>query len=226
MRLSIKIGGHVLYNSGGLVIDRVLSYASTFRKLYWMGHVLSITVGGGPLARRLIEDARKLGCHEAVCDEVGISVSRINALLLISLLNDVAYPLIPSSYSEVKEALSSGKIVVCGGLQPGQSTVAVAAILAELMKADLLVVATDVDGVYTADPKKDPKASRIAKLRYRDLEKLLKFEVEAGTYRLFDLLAIKILERARIPTVVVDGRDPAVLLKVVEGGSVGSLIEA
>ncbi|MCX8204301.1 MAG: UMP kinase [Candidatus Nezhaarchaeota archaeon] len=226
MKFSIKVGGHILYEGEELVASRLLEYASILKKIYWMGHMLSVVVGGGPLARRLIEIARRLGCHEAVCDEVGINVSKINALLLASLLGEVAYHSIPSNYFEAKEALSSGRVVVCGGFQPGQSTIAVAAMMAELMRADLLIVATDVDGVYTADPKEDPKATKLTKLSYRDLEKLMTFKVEAGTYKLFDLLSIKILERARIPALVVDGRDPTILLKVLRGEAVGSLIEA
>ncbi|RLF09618.1 MAG: UMP kinase [Thermoprotei archaeon] len=226
MRLSIKIGGHVLYEADGLVLGRLRSYAVVLKKLYWMGHGLSVVVGGGPPARWFIEAARKLGCPEAVCDELGIQVSRLNATLLVSLLGEAAYPAVPLSYAEAKPALSSERIVICGGFQPGQSTVAAAAVMAELMRADLLVVATDVDGVYTADPKKHPEAKKIPRLSYRDLEDLMaRGEAEAGTFKLFDLVAVKILERARIPTVVVDGRDPAVLYKVIEGQDVGSRIE-
>ncbi|MEM4699377.1 MAG: UMP kinase [Candidatus Nezhaarchaeales archaeon] len=226
MKLSIKIGGHVLYEGGELIANRLLSYASILKKMYWLGHSLCVVIGGGEPARRFIEVAKRVGCNEAICDEIGIGISRINALIFASLLGDDAYPSIPSNYFEAKEALSSGKIVVCGGFQPGQSTVAVAASMAELMRADLLVVATDVDGVYSADPKEDPKAVKLTKLTYRDLEKFLTFKAEAGTYKLFDLLAIKILERAKIPTVVVDGRDPSVLFKILEGEAVGSLIVA
>jgi len=226
LRLSIKVGGHLLYEAKELAVERLKGYAATIRKIYWMGHGLSVVVGGGPLARWLVEAARRLGCSEAVCDEVGIQVSRLNALLLASLLDDVAYPVIPSSHAEAKSALGSGRIVVCGGFQPGQSTVAVAAVMAELMKADLLVVATDVDGVYTADPKEHPEAKRLAKLSYRDLERLVaEGSAEAGTFKLFDLVAVKVMKRARIPTVVVDGRDPNVLFKVLEGEEVGSRIE-
>ena len=216
----------MLYEAEGLVLERLRSYAAVLKKLYWMGHGLSVVVGGGPPARWFIEAARKLGCPEAVCDELGIQVSRLNAMLLVSLLEEAAYPAVPSSYAEAKPALSSERIVVCGGFQPGQSTVAVAAVMAELMRADLLVVATDVDGVYTADPKKHPEAKKIPRLSYRDLEGLMaRGEAEAGTFKLFDLVAVKVLERARIPAVVVDGRDPTVLYKVIEGEDVGSRIE-
>jgi len=226
LKLSIKVGGHLLYEVKELAVERLKGYASVIKKIHWMGHGLSVVVGGGPPARWLAEAARKLGCSEAVCDEVGIQISRLNALLLASLLDDVAHPAIPSSYAEAKSALGSGRIVVCGGFQPGQSTVAVAAVMAELMKADLLVVATDVDGVYTADPKEHPEAKRLTRLSYRDLERLIaEGSAEAGTFKLFDLVAVKVMKRARIPTLVVDGRDPNVLFKVLEGEEVGSRIE-
>lgn len=226
MKLSIKLGGHVIYEGSELAVERLRSYASILKKMYWMGHGLSVVVGGGPPARVFIEAARKLGCSESLCDELGIHVSRLNALLLISLLRETAYPQVPVSYDRAKEALASERIVVCGGFQPGQSTVAVAAIMAELMVADLLVVATDVDGVYTADPKEHIDAVKLTRLTYRDLERMMAgSRAEAGTFKLFDLVAIKVLERARIPAVVVDGRDPAVLLRILEGEPVGSRIE-
>src|SRR5207237_10502301 len=88
-----------------------------------------------------------------------------------------------------------------GGLQPGQSTNAVAALAAEITRADLLVNATDVQGVYTADPKKDPKAKM---LRTVSVDKLLGWamagDVYAGKYELLDPLALKIMQRARIAT--------------------------
>ena len=102
MKLSVKLGGHVLYEDGELVVDRLRSYASVLKKIYWMGHGLSVVVGGGPPARWFIDAARKLGCPEAVCDEIGIQASRLNALLLASLLSEAAYSLIPSSYLEAK----------------------------------------------------------------------------------------------------------------------------
>jgi len=226
LKLSIKLGGHVIYENGKLMIERLRSYTTILKKAYWMGHGLSVVVGGGPPARVFIEAARSLGCSESICDEIGIQLSRLNALLLTSLLGEAAYPQVPTSYDKAKEALASERIVVCGGFQPGQSTVAVAAIMAELMKADLLVVATDVDGVYTADPKEHANAVKLPRLTYKDLGRLImESKAEAGTFKLFDLVAVKVLERARIPAIVVDGRDPSVLLKIIEGEPVGSRIE-
>lgn len=227
LRLSLKLGGHILFDEEGRVLkERLRSYGEVLRKLYWMDHEVHVVVGGGPPARRFIEAARSMGCSEAMCDEIGIQVSRVNALLLLSVIEDFAYPAIPSSYAEARLALSSGKMVVCGGFQPGQSTVAVAAVLAELMKADLLVVATDVDGVYTGDPKISPKARKLERLSYRELLDLMsRGSAEAGTFKLFDHVAIKVMERAKIATVVIDGRDPANLLKlVVEGEAIGTRI--
>src|SRR5437879_8523747 len=80
-----------------------------------------------------------------------------------------------------------------GGLQPGQSTSAVAALAAEITRAEILVNGTDVDGVYTEDPKKNSKAKL---MRSVHVDKLLNWamsgEVFAGRYELLDPLAIKI----------------------------------
>src|SRR5260370_40931246 len=96
--------------------------------------------------------------------------------------------------SELIHYVSPGKVVVIGGLQPGQSTNAVAALAAEITHADFLVNATDVQGVYTADPKKDPKAKM---LRSVSVDKLLGWAmagaVFGGKYERLDSVAFEIL---------------------------------
>jgi predicted uridylate kinase len=115
---------------------------------------VNTVVNRGSTARHYISMARRLGVNESWSDLLGINISRINALLLNALLGDITYNYIPRNVDEVLTAWSSGKVVTLGGLQPGQSTNAVAMIIAELVGADLVVNATDVDGVYDKDPKK------------------------------------------------------------------------
>src|SRR5260370_21953467 len=106
--------------------------------------------------------------------------------------------------SELIHYVSPGKVVVIGGLQPGQSTNAVAALAAEITHADFLVNATDVQGVYTADPKKDPKAKM---LRSVSVEKLLSWAL-AGVFfpasnELSTPFPLKIIRQGGIPTTFV-----------------------
>jgi uridylate kinase len=112
-----------------------------------------------------------------------------------------------------------------GGLQPGHSTNAVAAIAAETVKADLFVNATDVNGVYTSDPRKDPQAKHLDEVHVNKLMQMLAdSEMIAGGYDLMDPIALRIVQRSRIPTIIVDGRDPANVTKALRGERTGTRI--
>ena len=110
------------------------------------------------------------------------------------------------SYAGALSASAGGKIVVLGGMAPGQTTDAVAALLAEYVGADRLIVATSVEGVYSADPEIDPGAKKFDKMTAKDLVRLaMETEMKAGSRSPVDPLAAKILERSRIPAAVVYG---------------------
>jgi uridylate kinase len=136
-------------------------------------------------------------------------VTRLNARLLVAALGDAAYPRVPETYAAAKECGVAGRIVVMGGVAPGQTTDAVAAVLAEEVGADLLVNATSVPGIFTADPKKDPTATRYETMTPAELLALVGRErMGAGSNTVIDLVAAKIVERCGIPMVVLDGREP------------------
>jgi uridylate kinase len=158
MKIVLSLGGSVLMPS--LEENRVPAYAEVIREISREARLL-VVVGGGGEARRYIRVARDLGLNEAFGDEIGIQVTRLNAALLAGALGDAAYPAVARSQAEACCFAESGKIVVMGGITPAQTTDAVAAVLAELAGADLLVNATSIDGVYTADPRTDPSAVRI-----------------------------------------------------------------
>ena len=113
-----------------------------------------VVCGGGMIARHYVNLARSLGSDESSLDMMGIEISRLNAMLLSAALGDSVYPVIPGSLEEISVACQSGKIIVSGGLHPGQSTNATAALICEKIKADRFLNATDVDGIYDSDPKK------------------------------------------------------------------------
>jgi len=127
--------------------------------------------------------------------------------------------------SELNHYAAVGRALVLGGLQPGQSTNAVAALAAEITRADFLVNATDVSGVYTTDPKKDPKAKL---LRSVNVDKLLSWalagDVYAGKYELLDPVALKIMQRAKIPTRFVSMEDPSNITSALRGRDIGTLV--
>lgn len=213
MIVVISIGGSVL--GGKLDSERLREYAGAIREIAAQ-HKVFIVTGGGAVAREYIQIARELGANEAVCDLVGIDLTRLNARLLISALSGDAHPTPPLDYQEAESVASSGKIVVMGGIIPGQTTDATAAVLAEFVRADLLVNATSVDGVYTTDPRSDPSAKKLDKITPEQLVGIvMKTEMRAGAESVLDLLAAKIIERSKIPTIVLNGTNPKNIVDVV-----------
>jgi len=96
-----------------------------------------------------------------------------------------------------------------GGVTPGQTTDAVAAALGEYVDADLLVYATGADGIYDADPNVDESAEQFVEMTPEELvEVIVPMSRDAGASAPVDLLAAKLIQRAGMRTVVLDGHDP------------------
>jgi uridylate kinase len=174
-----------------------------------------VVSGGGIIARHYVNLARSLGSDESSLDEMGIEISRLNAMLLSAALGDSVYPVIPSNLEEISIACQSGKIVVSGGLHPGQSTNATAALICEKIKAERFLNATDVDGIYDSDPKKNAKAKMFKEITIKKcLDLLNKESTQAGNYELMDIVAMKVIERSKIPTYVIKS-DPKVIRNLI-----------
>ena len=214
--------------SGKVFDDEKLvnSYVALIRDLALSGYRLAVVAGGGSLARRYIALAEALGASRFDADRLGILVSRLNAALLASSLGGLAYPDVPGTVDELVRAWSSGvRVVVVGGFQPGQSTATVAALVAEAIRADVLVNAGWVDAVYDDDPRTNPSARRITEIAASELEALLKSRALPGTYELFDPWSLAILRRSNIPMYVVDARDPNNVTRVLMGENPGTLVK-
>ncbi|MDY6779689.1 MAG: UMP kinase [Halobacteria archaeon] len=206
MDIVVSIGGSVLVPD--LSSETVSRYARAIERIS-DDHSLSVVVGGGKTARDYIDVARDLGANDSICDYMGIDVTRINARLLISALPESAYPEPPTSYREAEDALADDKVPIMGGMAPGQTTDAVAAVFSEYTNADLLVYATSVDGVYTSDPSSDDDAERFDRLTPEELvEVVMQTQLSAGSNSVVDALAAKIIERSGVRTLVLDGTDP------------------
>lgn len=206
MKIVISLGGSVVVPEK---IDKeyVSSFAGFIKELSEK-HSLALVVGGGRTAREYIEVARGFGSSETFCDMIGINVSRINAMLLISGIGGGVNLLPFGDLVSARKAFEDGRIVVMGGAHPGQSTDAVAALLAEFIGADLFINASDVDGVYDRDPQKYGDARRYDRISTGDLLDILKSKsLRAGKYELIDTLAVKVIRRSRIKTIFLCGRD-------------------
>lgn len=218
------MGGSVV--ASPINTELINRYVDLLKKLRKVGHKIVLVVGGGILAREFIEYAKSLGLKESEQDEAAISVSRLIAQLFVLKLGDAGTGVVPTSLEDVVEEVEIGKIVVMGGLKPGMTTDAVAAIVAEKVKADLMVKATDQEGVFTSDPKKHEDAEKIDKLSFDDLTQLFEQNKhKAGIHQIIDPEAVKILRKSRTKTVVVSGFKPENVRLAIEGKKIGTVIK-
>lgn len=224
MRLVIRFGGSVV--ASPLNPELIGKYVELMRKLRVDGHEIVAVVGGGEIARQFIQAAKKLNLTEEEQDELAIYVSRLIAELVRKKLGEDGCKNIPKSAQEAKNCLEQGKIVVMGGIKPGMTTDTVAALVAEATKADLLIKATDQEGIYTKDPRKHKDARLLKKVKVSELEKIFEENRhKAGIHQILDPEAVKILKRLGIKLVVVNGFNPENILLAIKGEEVGTVVE-
>ena len=219
MRVSISLGGSLLAQTP----DAITKYADTLIELKERGHQLIVVTGGGRSARHWISLAKELGADPYTQDRLGIHATHLNALLLIAALGSHAHPHIHRRGSEIKRHLDN-QILVGGGYLPGSSTDYRAVLFAQAAKAELIVNATNVDGVYDRNPNLNPDAVKLLHITYYGLEKIINENaVQApGKYGLFDLKAVKRAKKFKLPLIFVDGTNPKEIARAIEGGHNGT----
>ena len=230
-RVLLKLSGEVLLNrASGQCIDPeiVAKMASKVKALKDMGCDVAIVLGGGNIFRGATGEA--LGIDRCAGDYMGMLATIINALALQNAVEKAGMPARvmtafpcqgvaePFIHRRALRHLEKGRVVLfaAGTGNPLFSTDTCAALRAREIGADVIVKATKVDGIYTADPKKDPKAKKYGSLRYETaLEKRLK---------VMDAAAFALCMDNGIPIVVFDFFDGNALLRVVRGEAVGTLV--
>jgi len=223
MRLVISLGGSLLTRE--LTPENFKKYADTLRKLKNKGHKIVVVVGGGKVCREYRDIAKKFTSDNILLDWIGILATHLNAFTLIAALKKDVHPVSLKTVQEVKKNFKD-KILVCGGNVPGSSTGYDAALFAEIIKADLLIKASDIDGVYSADPDIDPDAKKYDRLTHDEFLKIIEQNPQTpGEYRLFDLKAARLIKKNKIKTIFIDGTDPEEIVRAIEGKHRGTIIE-
>jgi len=223
LRVVIRVGGSVV--ASPINTELIGKYVEVLRKLENLKHKVVLIVGGGTLARDFIQHAKNLDLNEPAQDTVAISISRLIAQLFVLKLDKTGTGTVPTSLDDVTAELEKGKIIVMGGLKPGMTTDAVAALVAEKIKADLLVKATDQEGIFTSDPRKHKDAKKLDHLSFDELTRLFEQNKhKAGIHQIIDPEAVKILRRSKTKTVVVYGFKPENVLRAVKGGKIGTIV--
>jgi len=201
------------------------SYREVLMRFLEKGNKGVVVTGGGEIARGQIKKARLLNLDWSLCDEIGIMCSRIHALLLYGYMKERAIVEFTGDLQRIVNKVCENRLVITGGMFPGQSTDAVAALIAERAEADLVIKALDVEGVYDKDPKKYAEAKLLKKISAKKLWEMISTEeLLAGEYKLLDPIALKILERSQIPIIFIDGRDVKNLEKTFQGEDVGTRV--
>lgn len=227
MKIVISIGGSLLTKQ--LTAKNFKKYIDVVLKLKKKGHKIIVVCGGGKVCREYQKIAKDLGANRDLLDFVGIMATHINASTFSAGLGKTGYLIkwkpLNAAIEDVKKNFGN-KILVCGGYNTRTSSDYDAAVFADVVDADLLINATNVDGVYSDDPKKNPNAKKLPKLTFEQFEKIILKNLQIpGEYRLFDLQATKLIKEKKIKTIFIDGTDPEEILRAVEGKHNGSVIE-
>ncbi|MCW4016881.1 MAG: UMP kinase [Candidatus Bathyarchaeota archaeon] len=223
MKVIVRVGGSVV--GSPLDASMINRYVTFLKDLKNQGHEVAAVVGGGSLAREFIKVAAGLCLDETRRDWAAIHVSRLFAQLFVLGLGDAGCGTVPTTLDEAQACMNRGKIVVMGGLRPGMTTDTVAALVGERVKADLLVKGSNVDGIYTKDPRKFSDAKKLDALKFEELANLFdEKQHKAGINQVIDPEAVRILAKIKLKTMVVDGYDTANLVFAVEGRRVGTVI--
>jgi uridylate kinase len=232
MKIAISLGGSLLTgknNEAGIRLnpEKYMKYAKIVKQLHSDGHELVVVCGGGKPARYLIETSKKLEASREIQDNLGVKSTHINALLLMAALGDVADNSRIYQRGSDLRFRQEGKILVGGGYKPGSSTDYRTVIFAEKIGADLIINATDVDGVYTKNPKIHDDAKKLTTLTCLRLEEIIRENTRQipGEYGLFDLKGVRLAKKLSIPIVIINGTDPEEILRAVNGTHSGSLVK-
>jgi len=223
MRIVLRIGGSVVASPLNPIL--ISKYAELLKDLKRQGHEMAVVIGGGALAREFIKAAKNLELDEKSQDELAISVSRIYAQLLLKKLGKSTCKKVSLKIEDAVKCLHKGKIAVMGGLKPGMTTDTVAALIAEHADADLLIKATDQEGIYDKDPRKHADAIKIDHLSFKDLAKVFaECKHKAGIHQIIDPEAVKILKHKKVRMIVLNGFKPENVVAAVKGQRIGTLI--
>jgi len=215
----VKLTGKVFEDS-----DLIRGYVEVFRELSNQYRIVVVT-GGGRIAREYIELARKTGVSSNYwLDMIGIMVSRVNSYLLISNLYPLAYHKPIESLDELQSAVKTSRIIVLGGLIPGQSTASVVVESAEALGVEDVIYLSAIDHVYDKDPVKYSDARMYTEIKASTLIELLKQEILPGEYALIDIRALELAIRSKIKIYLAHYKDPRNITRIINGENPGTII--
>jgi uridylate kinase len=229
-RILLKLSGESLMGDKNFGIDnqRLMQYASEIKTVYDAGIQVAIVIGGGNIFRGV--QAEEGGMERTQGDYMGMLATLINSMALQSALESTGMNTRLQSALEVKTVaepfikrravrhLEKGRVVIFGAGtgNPYFTTDTAASLRAIEIEADVILKGTRVDGVYTADPEKDPSATRYEKVTFT--------EVYEKGLNVMDMTAFTLCNENKLPIIVFDINKTGNLNAVCKGENVGTLV--
>ena len=229
-RILLKLSGESLMGAQGYGIDpvRLGEYAQQIMEIAQSGVEVAIVIGGGNIFRGV--SGLKKGVDRVKGDQMGMLATVINSLALSSALESIGQPAqvftainmypIGKYYSkwEAIDALKAGKVAILSGGtgNPFFATDTGSALRGIEVEAEVMLKGTRVDGIYTADPEKDPTATKFDEISYD--------EIYTRGLKVMDLTATTLCKENGLPIIVFDMDTPGNLKKVLDGEKIGTLV--
>ncbi len=230
-RILLKLSGESLMGTTQYGIDneRVKQYAEDIKAVHDKGLEIAIVIGGGNIFRGL--SAEKSGMDRAQADYMGMLATVINSMALQDALEKVGIKtrlLTAIKMEQICEPfirrravrhLEKGRVVIFGAGtgNPYFTTDSAAALRAIEIKADVVLKGTRVDGIYTADPEKDPLATKYEEISFR--------EVYNKGLNVMDMTAFTLCEENQLPIIVFDMNKHGNFMKIASGEPIGTLVK-
>ncbi len=229
-RILLKLSGESLQGAQkyGIATDMLQSYAEQIKEVAEQGVQVGIVIGGGNIFRGL--SGSKQGYDRVKGDQMGMLATVINSLALHSaleangvkskVLTSIRMEPIGEYFSKAKaiELLEAGYVVIIGGgtSNPYFSTDTASALRGIEIEAEVMLKGTRVDGIYTADPEKDPTATKFDTISFD--------EVYSRQLKIMDLTAFTLCKENGLGLVVFDMDTPGNLKKVLSGENIGTIV--
>jgi uridylate kinase len=230
-RILLKLSGESLMGNKPFGIDpeRVNQYAKDIKAVAESGVEVAIVIGGGNIHRGL--DAEKGGMDRVQADYMGMLATVINSMALQDALEKVGMKTRLLSAIKMEQIcepfirrravrhLEKGRVVIFGAGtgNPYFTTDTAASLRAIEIEADVVLKGTRVDGIYTADPEKDPNAVRYDNISFQ--------EVYAKNLNVMDMTAFTLCQENKLPIIVFDMNKPGNFMKIANGDPIGTLVQ-
>jgi uridylate kinase len=229
-RILLKLSGEALMGEQKYGIDpkKLEQYSQEIKKVANIGLEIAIVIGGGNIFRG--GTAEQTGIDRVQGDYMGMLATVINGMALQSALEKAGMFTRLMSGIKIDQVceqfirrrairhLEKGRIVIFGaGIgNPYFTTDTTASLRAVEIVADVVLKGTRVDGLYSADPEKDPAAKRFSNISFQ--------EVFENGYQVMDMTAFTLCQENNLPIIIFDMNKPGNLLKIIEGKNVGTLV--